>query len=51
MINSHGKPRDFTKYKADGCDWSDFIPQDKRSYSDKESVTELITLLKKEKND
>ena len=34
--------------KADGCDWSDFIPEDKRSYSDKE-YEELITLLKIEK--
>ena len=35
--------------KADGCDWSDFISEDKRSYSDKE-YEELITLLKKERN-
>ena len=36
--------------RADGCDWSDFIPEDKRAYSDKE-YKELITLLKKKKND
>ena len=36
--------------RSEGCDWSDFIPEDKRSYSDKE-YEELITLLKKEKND
>ena len=30
--------------KPDGCDWSDFIPEDKRAYS-KPEYDELISLL------
>ena len=36
--------------KADGCDWSDFIPEDKRAYSEPE-YKELMTLLKIVKNE
>ena len=36
--------------RSDGCDWSDFISEDKRAYSNEE-YEKLITLLKKEKND
>ena len=36
--------------KADGCDWSDFIPEDKRAYS-KEEYKELMSLLKVVKNE
>ena len=36
--------------KTDGCDWSDFIPEDKRAYS-KEEYKELMTLLEIVKND
>ena len=36
--------------KADGCDWSDFIPEDKRAYS-KEEYKELMTLLEIVKNE
>ena len=31
--------------KPDGCDWSDFIPEDKRAYS-KAEYKELMSLLK-----
>ena len=36
--------------KPDGCDWSDFIPEDKRAYSEPE-YKELMTLLKIVKNE
>ena len=36
--------------RSEGYNWSDFIPEDKRAYSNEE-YEELITLLKKEKND
>ena len=36
--------------KADGCDWSDFIPEDKRAYSEPE-YKELMSLLKVVKNE
>ena len=36
--------------KADGCDWSDFIPEDKRAYS-KAEYKELMSLLKVVKNE
>jgi len=36
--------------KTDGCDWSDFIPEDKRAYS-KEEYKELMTLLEIVKNE
>ena len=36
--------------KADGCDWSDFIPEDKRAYSEPE-YKELMTLLKVVRNE
>ena len=36
--------------KADGCDWSDFIPEDKRAYS-KEEYKELISLLEVVRNE
>ena len=36
--------------KPDGCDWSDFIPEDKRAYSEPE-YKELMTLLKVVKNE
>ena len=36
--------------KPDGCDWSDFIPEDKRAYSSAE-YKELMTLLKIVKNE
>ena len=36
--------------KLDGCDWSDFIPEDKRAYSEPE-YKELMTLLKIVKNE
>ena len=36
--------------KSDGCDWSDFIPEDKRAYSEPE-YKELMTLLKIVKNE
>ena len=36
--------------KLDGCDWSDFIPEDKRAYSSAE-YKELMTLLKIVKNE
>ena len=36
--------------KTDGCDWSDFIPEDKRAYS-REEYKELMTLLEIVKNE
>ena len=36
--------------KSDGCDWSDFIPEDKRAYSEPE-YKELMSLLKIVKNE
>ena len=36
--------------KLDGCDWSDFIPEDKRAYS-KPEYKELMSLLKVVKNE
>ena len=36
--------------KLDGCDWSDFIPEDKRAYSEPE-YKELMSLLKVVKNE
>ena len=36
--------------KPDGCDWSDFIPEDKRSYS-KPEYDDLMSLLKVVKNE
>ena len=36
--------------KSDGCDWSDFIPEDKRAYS-KAEYKELMSLLKIVKNE
>ena len=36
--------------KTNGCDWSDFIPEDKRAYS-KEEYKELMTLLEIVKNE
>ena len=36
--------------KPDGCDWSDFIPEDKRAYSSAE-YKELMSLLKVVKNE
>ena len=36
--------------KTDGCDWSDFIPEDKRAYSEPE-YKELMTLLEIVKNE
>ena len=36
--------------KTDGCDWSDFIPEDKRAYS-KEEYNELMSLLKVVRNE
>ena len=36
--------------KTDGCDWSDFIPEDKRAYS-KEEYKELMTLLEIVRNE
>ena len=36
--------------KPDGCDWSDFIPEDKRAYS-KAEYKELMALLKVVKNE
>ena len=36
--------------RPDGCDWSDFIPEDKRAYS-KEEYKELMSLLKVVKNE
>ena len=36
--------------KLDGCDWSDFIPEDKRAYSELE-YKELMTLLKVVRNE
>ena len=33
-----------------GCDWSDFIPEDKRAYSEPE-YKELMTLLKVVRNE
>ena len=36
--------------KSDGCDWSDFIPEDKRVYS-KPEYDELMSLLKVVKNE
>ena len=30
--------------KSDGCDWSDFIPEDKRAYTD-EVYAEFLSLL------
>ena len=36
--------------KSDGCDWSDFIPEDKRAYSEPE-YKELMTLLKVVRNE
>ena len=36
--------------KTDGCDWSDFIPEDKRAYS-KEEYKELMSLLKVVRNE
>ena len=36
--------------KSDGCDWSDFIPEDKRAYS-KAEYKELMSLLKVVKNE
>ena len=36
--------------KLDGCDWSDFIPEDKRAYS-KEEYKELMSLLKVIRNE
>ena len=36
--------------KLDGCDWSDFIPEDKRAYS-KEEYRELMSLLKVIRNE
>ena len=36
--------------KPDGCDWSDFIPEDKRAYSEPE-YKELMSLLKVVKNE
>ena len=36
--------------KLDGCDWSDFIPEDKRAYSEPE-YKELMSLLKIVKNE
>ena len=36
--------------KSDGCDWSDFIPEDKRAYSETE-YKELMSLLKVVKNE
>ena len=32
------------EYKIDGCDWQDFIPEDKRAYSDYE-YKEFVSLL------
>ena len=36
--------------KLDGCDWSDFIPEDKRAYSEPE-YKELMSLLKVVRNE
>ena len=36
--------------KPDGCDWSDFIQEDKRAYSEPE-YKELMSLLKVVKNE
>ena len=36
--------------RLDGCDWSDFIPEDKRAYS-KAEYKELMSLLKVVKNE
>ena len=36
--------------KLEGCDWSDFIPEDKRAYSEPE-YKELMSLLKVVKNE
>ena len=36
--------------RSDGCDWSDFIPEDKRAYS-KEEYKELMSLLNVVKNE
>ena len=36
--------------KSDGCDWSDFIPEDKRAYSEPE-YKELMSLLKVVRNE
>ena len=36
--------------KPDGCDWSDFIPEDKRAYSEPE-YKELMSLLKVVRNE
>ena len=36
--------------KSDGCDWADFIPEDKRAYSEPE-YKELMSLLKVVKNE
>ena len=36
--------------KLDGCDWSDFIPEDKRAYS-KAEYNELMSLLNVVKNE
>ena len=36
--------------KLDGCEWSDFIPEDKRAYSEPE-YKELMSLLKVVKNE
>ena len=36
--------------KLDGCDWSDFIPEDKRAYLEPE-YKELMSLLKVVKNE
>ena len=36
--------------RLDGCDWSDFIPEDKRAYS-KAEYNELMSLLNVVKNE
>ena len=36
--------------RSDGCDWSDFIPEDKRAYS-KAEYNELMSLLNVVKNE
>ena len=36
--------------KLDGCDWADFIPEDKRAYSEPE-YKELMSLLKVVRNE
>ena len=36
--------------KLDGCEWSDFIPEDKRAYSNEE-YRELMSLLKVTRNE